>query len=293
MRTRKTMIPGIKLVLMIGAQWLASGTASAALFAQYSFEETTGTAPVDSTGNTTAAILGAGGLTRDTVNFREGSSSLHFNGAISSSVVQVGNTSNPLRGLMGDGAPVGNPAHWDATIMYWMRSDTINPGESTQRVVESRWGNTRLIMRGDAGAGDGDGMRLELNDGYRGNPGDTASAGIFDGQWHHIAMVIDQADDGSSTEGLTFYLDGVSQPLFNAAGPANFAMGPGAEFGLGGYNLADGRTGGFYAGNLDDFRIYRGDLLSQAEIQAAMIPEPSAVAFLGLVLGGLMLRRRK
>ena len=254
---------------MIGAQWLASGTASAALFAQYSFEETTGTVPVDSIGSTQAAFDGSGlgtGLSQDTVNFKQGSSSLYFDG-VSMSRLHLTNTSNPTRGLLGDGAPVGNTAHWDATIMYWMKADTVDPGSSSQRVIESFWGNFRLGMRADTGDGDGDGMRVQLDSGYVGSPGNTPSSGVFDGEWHHVAMVIDQADDGDGSGGVQVYLDGALEVNLPAGAP-HFALGP--DTFLGSWHTPDGREGDFYKGNLDDFRVYRDEKLTAQEIiQAA------------------------
>ena len=268
MTQQKTKFLAIKFlaILMIGAQWLASGTASAALFAQYSFEETTGTVPVDSIGSTQAAFDGSGlgtGLSQDTVNFKEGSSSLYFDG-VSMSRLHLTNTSNPTRGLLGDGAPVGNTAHWDATIMYWMKADTVDPGSSSQRVIESFWGNFRLGMLAQA-----PGMRVSLQSGSL--PAPLPANGYvghltnpFDGNWHHVAMVIDQSDDGDGSGGIQVYLDGALE-IDLAAGPTNFALGP--DTFLGSWHTPDGREGDFYKGNLDDFRIYRSRKMSQAEIQ--------------------------
>ena len=242
-------------------------TTLADLKIRYEFEEPTGTVPVDTRGFSVAAFDGSGlgtGLSRDAVNFKQGSSSLYFDG-VSMSRLHLTNVSDPTRGLLGDGAPVGNTAHWDATIMYWMKADTVDPGSSSQRVIESMWGgNLRLGMRADTGDGDGDGMRVQLDSGYVGSPGNTPSSGVFDGEWHHVAMVIDQADDGDGSGGIQVYLDGALEVNLPAGAP-HFALGP--DTFLGSWHTPDGREGDFYKGNLDDFRIYRSRKMSQAEIQ--------------------------
>jgi hypothetical protein len=93
--------------------------------------------------------------------------------------------------------------------------------------------------------------------------------GMLDNQWHHIALVYDQA-----TSGMTLYLDGVANPkvrTWNNHGAINFANDHITEMRIGngpGNNLdSDDWLSSSWKGELDQVRLY-GEAISAAEVQA-------------------------
>jgi hypothetical protein len=108
--------------------------------------------------------------------------------------------------------------------------------------------------------------------------GGTAPGTIYDGGWHHVAVTYD-----GTTKRL--YFDGVE--LGSGKNVGTLAVGA-ANFRIGSTN-----SGEFMNGLIDDVRVY-DNALSQSEISTlASIPEPSAVALLGLGGLALLIRRRK
>lgn len=93
--------------------------------------------------------------------------------------------------------------------------------------------------------------------------------GMLDNQWHHIALVYDQA-----TSGMTLYLDGVANPKvrpWNGHGPINFSHDHITEMRIGngpGANLdSDDWLSSSWKGELDQMRLY-GEAISAAEVQS-------------------------
>lgn len=93
--------------------------------------------------------------------------------------------------------------------------------------------------------------------------------GMLDNQWHHIALVYDQA-----TSGMTLYLDGIANPKvrqWNGHGPINFAHDHITEMRIGngpGANLdSDDWLSSSWKGELDQMRLY-GESISAAEVQS-------------------------
>lgn len=112
--------------------------------------------------------------------------------------------------------------------------------------------------------------------------------------WTHVAFAF---DGGLGTEAL--YINGVAQSLTNTgtlvSPPATLNGSNSAAFRVG-HRGATGTSVGAWNGALDDVRIYN-ETLSQSQVQALIVPEPSGVTLLilgvvGLVLGGRRLRSR-
>ena len=85
--------------------------------------------------------------------------------------------------------------------------------------------------------------------------------GIYDGKWHHLAFVYDQA-----TSGLTAYVDGVAKSTQSWAGHGPLTVVSDKVSGL----WVGGRTtdwGQSWLGGLDQFRLY-GTALTAAEVKA-------------------------
>jgi hypothetical protein len=110
-----------------------------------------------------------------------------------------------------------------------------------------------------------------------------------DGEWHHLALAWD-GGEAALDDAVTMWLDGAEQTVVDtnpSSGGNPSAFGDVQDFAawerpfyLGGHNGRGAYDWGF-DGSIDGFRVYAG-VLSQGDVDAMMVPEPSAALLLAL-----------
>lgn len=224
-----------------------------ALELRYSFDEGSGSAAGDSSGNSRAGVISGATFTTGQFN-----TALHFDGttnAVSSSWV----------GITGTGA---------ISVSFWIKTTSTN----SQFIVG--WGGTTT---------GGDRFSILIN-GYGRTTSDhslmfgTSNAvsawdgltDLFDGNWHHVAVI---KAASANYDGLLLYLDGTlvgtSIPVVSF-GVSTIDVANANPVMIGTY--FDGSTDPF-SGDLDDVRIY-SSVLSSTEITDLSSGNVSAIAHL-------------
>jgi len=113
--------------------------------------------------------------------------------------------------------------------------------------------------------------------------------GLNNGIWHHLAGVWDR-DAGNRFLYVNGVLDtGGSIQDGTDTGSMNLATWEYLTFGSRDIN---GSVRDFGVGKLDEIRIYN-EALSQVQVQALMVPEPSVSLVAGILGIGLLVRRRR
>jgi hypothetical protein len=231
------------------------------LFAYYALDETTGAAAHDSSGYHAAGNLG-GTIQGETVINQTASapaygSATRFDGVNDEIFLGANATrQNELKALTSN-----------FTIAAWINPDDTN---GIQRVFSQ-----------DSISGDGWGFGLNGDDlrftAYSVKDYDIA-ANVVAGQWSHIAVVFDASFDA------TFYLNGVLLGTVAGSQAAD----------LGTKNWFIGSTGRqeYFAGLIDEVRIYDTALTADQIYAIATVPAPAALPA-GLLLLGLIATRRR
>ena len=189
--------------------------------------------------------------------------------------VVLGNGAVSLDGTQtqfGTALPLDLSGYSNLTVEFWMRvaattsvgviiehTETFNenPGAFLIDVNESAAGQVFGAFR------TGDGYNLDAT------PADSAS----DGQWHHVALVIDASKTGSERSAL--YFDGAAQPTY-----AGFASDAWTAF-RNGYLYIGSRAdqGLNFVGDLDDIRISDAALAPGEFLQARSDSDARVVAY--------------
>ena len=269
-----------KLTLLTAASMLAAGSASAALLVHYDFDSLSAGALADgatitnlgSSGNNgTVGGIGGGTLTVVSGNAAWARSGNHLSFQPSSD--GIGDVDAPhinTNGTIGDLNIAGDQNY---TMGGFFNIQTN--AQDNMAFGQSRQSGTGQVLH-LGGRGD------FYKHGHWGDDIDSSDP-IDLGNWHHVVFT-----NTAGTNEQRIYVDG----LLNG-GPA----GAGAS---GGYtanaavNLLIGTSGnsGSYRGLMDDVRVY-DEVLSDAQILAWSVPEPSGAALLGLAGFALMFRRRR
>ncbi|MFA5203687.1 MAG: LamG domain-containing protein [Lentisphaeria bacterium] len=244
-------------VLAVTGLLAAAVPAQAALVRQWLFDETgTTTTAVDATGNQNGTL----------VNFNFDETSGWENGALRFDGVS-------------DAVAVGsNTLGASYTITAWINADAFTSTNTNhdQNVIFAQYGTPYPAGR----------MSFMVNpDGYltswEGGPGGSGSASgtthLSTGQWYFVAL-------SNSNKSAVGYLNG------NVEFDKTFVYDPqDLDNTIGSLDTSLENAGNF-DGLIKDVRIY-DTALTQAEIQAVMVPEPAALGL--LALGGLALLRRR
>ena len=216
--------------------------------ALYELDEGSGFVVADSSGNGLNGIIAGGGSWSEGVS----GSSVNLDGI--DDVVQV-----PSNALLNFGAEVS------FSVLAWVRSE---PGYAVTAQLVAK--QTSLSSPGFSM------MQLNHLQSYfwvrlRDTDGDQTpwiknanGAFINDGNWHHVAMVVDR-----STETLTLYTDGLASTPYNLTTVGIDGIGnltSGALLTLGGPAYR-------YRGNLDRVQIYRSALTAE-DVLRLYLPEP-------------------
>lgn len=183
---------------------------------------------------------------------------------------------------------VGVGGSQDRTVAFWVRSD---PGAVANAAIVA-WGDDspngqkwHVRLNDSAGNGTVGAIRTEIQGSFI--IGDVA---INDGEWHHVASVL----QGDSMHDVLTYIDGV---LVGVSGQgSDLAINtdivtPDSNVLIG--SRFQGGNQGFFDGAVDEVFIF-DNALSSAEIArlAATIPEPASAMLLGVAGAALMRRRR-
>ena len=220
--------------------------------AYWKFDETSGTAAADSSGN------GNNGTLTGTPNWVPGivGGALNFS---SSNFVTVNNSA------------LGNFDSSDFSVAFWIKTMANNCQLIGNRYAQGNaafW-TVKLSNPGTIDLEiDQDGVGTNYN-----NTG-TATKAVNDGAWHHVAVL-------RSAATLSVYVDGVLDVTTTGPGTANVSNGGATLIGA---NIYDGEQQHF-AGTLDEVRIFTR-VLTQAEIQR-LINAPLAITDIyGNILDG-------
>ncbi len=260
-----------------GACLLAIQSSSAALVAQYGFDEATGNIAIDSVGaddnGTIAGATRVAGIAPvSSPGF--GTGALSFNGT--SDKVDLGANQDLLQNVGG------------ATLAAWVNANSFsgNGGNSIIGIsVESNSGSARFVLQVSSGrlrAGGRDGNNGGgAVQGFSSFSGPTLTANTL----YHLAATVDYAANI-----FELFVNGASVGSGSATNfiASNTTPDTASLASFIGSNSAG--NGEFFDGTIDDARIY-DSILPDNDIAALAVPEPSA-ALLG-ALGCLALLRRK
>lgn len=138
------------------------------------------------------------------------------------------------------------------TVAAWIKTDT------TGEIVS--WGSAspgeKWILRVQSDNGTAGAIRAEVGNGYV-----VGSTDLRDGDWHHVAAVLEAGD--SDILDVKLYVDGQLEALSDSVGPQPINTSAEANIKIGVFTGSDR----YFDGLIDDAHIYsRG--LSAAEIQA-------------------------
>lgn len=218
----------------------------AALMAHFAFDETTGVTFVDSSG-----VTGGGTLT--TGAYHSPAPAHLLPGKVGPAAVFLNGDDDFGYGT-GDYVTLGSAAEvnagaWSFTLTGWLNTST-----GSDAVLFNKYRNagreSGYLLAVD-GASNGGRLRLRISDGEN-NPNSlgaktfTDVQPVNDGAWHHIAVVVDRANNETS-----FFVDGVLTSFHNRDNSGNLESQ--AVFGVG---RANGAYGRWFRGAVDDARIY-------------------------------------
>ena len=125
-------------------------------------------------------------------------------------------------------------------------------------------------------------LRLEVSGG-----GVNSTTLLNDDVWHHVAVV----ESGGSLSTVSLYIDGALQSVAYNGGGSGLAINTitGANtFTIGGSLHSASYN---FLGSIDEVRMY-DEALTQAQVQALMVPEPTGALLMVSALG-LQIRRRR
>lgn len=246
-------------------------TAPAALVGYWNFNEGTGTVAANSANASFPGTM---------VNYTSGSEWTAGPSGFGSATALDGVDDIVTTGYAGiSGGAARSVAAW---IRYPVQSQTdfdgiLSYGNNTT-------GNRWTFRISDAAAVVANRLRLEIS-----GAGVYGGTNLNDGLWHHVAVV----QSGNTLASVQLYVDGIPETLFyNGTGSGavvNTLVTGVNNVALGGSNHG---TNYNFQGSLDEVRMY-DSALTQAEVQALMIPEPGSAALLGGVLSLALLRRRR
>jgi len=129
---------------------------------------------------------------------------------------------------------------------------------------------------------------------YEGSWINSGGTSWNDDQWRHMAWVFEADGLGPGVDSLSIYLDGVAQDV--DLGTAGFQDKRAITIrALGGTQRLFARYSGgsgleHLEGLVDDYRVY-DHALTAGEV-SALVPEPSGIVTVGLLVGGILVARR-
>lgn len=250
---------------------LSGQSASAALIAHYTFDETSGTTATDSVSGANGAI--GTNVTLGTTG-KYGTAFTFNNDATQAGIVDMGNAT-PIFNAINTSQTV--------TISVWMNWSSSTDNRDTVVFLGDSNTSTSYVDLGTLG-----GTNTANLGGVYGRTRVSAAqdllrgSGFNNGAWHHIAYTVNAATDTTQ-----LYIDGslvgtITTPAFAFQTFNNFEVGR-----LGRSAPVDGFTG-----SVDDLRIYDTVLTGGEIATLAAVPEPSAALLGGLGVLGLLRRRR-
>ncbi len=176
-----------------------------------------------------------------------------------------------------------SPIH-DVYSIFTVSNGSVGTGETRFYVDNTATANRGKLVYGRRSASANAAVDGSLS---------SASANLFDGNWHHVAATVDGAGL------LTLYIDGVFEGNSGAdtIGFLNIISANSAAIGRNRDNTAPAtplESAGqwFFDGGIDDVRLY-DHALSGVEVAALAVPEPAAGGTALLALCALALRRRR
>ena len=247
----------------------------------FDFEEGSGTStadrePVNAGDNTGNLTSGAVFSSTTTATPSSSSFSLSLDGA--DDHVTIANQGSLLQGVTG------------FTLAAFVRLDTFADAGSHESVIFVSGGTNIGQARGTLQVGSNGSFAVggRRADGDSFSRSSSADSQLQLNTWAHIAATVAFSSSGPSVK---LYLNG-QQVTSGAAGFSSGATSSGTSNLTAKIGSNGGATGEFVDGFVDDTRIYN-TVLSQTEIAALAIPEPSSALLLGLGAIALVTHRRR
>jgi hypothetical protein len=268
-----------------------AGAASGALVAHYTFDETSGTTLVDSSGNGfNGSVVGSGSLNvAGTINSAYQPGGTGSYGVVTNGTTSFGTTGNSPR-----------------TFSLWFNTPDFGVNATTQnRLIGIGTGaaaSFEIVAENGTNAGGSNRVGLRYGNGNVYFDSNNSGTAFAVNTWYHLAVVYDGTNldletlgTSSNGSGLIFYVNGVEVKRAGGNGSSGTQAlnTSGGDFILG----ADSATGNsLYPGFLDDLQVYN-NALNDSQVASlynnpgSVIPEPSSLAL--VLAGGLLALRRR